>query len=46
MNLVSECMGKKDDCQKMAKYAVTCGAFAIKMKGYLLPEPPPSLSKP
>jgi len=45
MNL-SECMSKEDDCLKMAKYAVGCGAFAIKMMGTLFPDLPPSLSAP
>jgi RHS repeat-associated protein len=42
----ADCMAKQDDCKKMAKYAVTCGAFAIKIKGSLFPDLPPSLSTP
>ena len=45
MNL-SECMGNQPDCVKMAEYAVKCGGWAINMKGSLIPDPPPSLSKP
>jgi RHS repeat-associated protein len=45
MNL-AECMGKETDCQKMGKYGVQCGAWAIGMMGSLMPDPPPSLSKP
>ncbi len=45
MNL-TECMGKESDCQKMAKYGVKCGTWAINMMGSWNPDPPPSLSKP
>jgi RHS repeat-associated protein len=43
---VSDCMAKQDECQKMASAAVSCGAFAIKVKGSLFPDLPPSLSQP
>lgn len=45
MNL-SECLGKETACQKMAKYGVKCGAWAISLMGSLIPNPPPSLMGP
>jgi hypothetical protein len=41
-----KCMQGQEVCQKMMKYGVKCGGWAIDMMGSLIPDLPPSLSQP